>query len=198
MSSLEAHASEAVLNNRERVLSAAREAFLADGYTRTSLASVAQAAGFTTGIVYSAFGSKRQLAMEVLAVLQREELDLLGTALTDAHDVDEMLHGLRAWIARTSASGWTRFELEVLMDSLDDPQMVPLHRDRQAAAVTQVHSLLRRLIPSALVDDATLEVLATATVDYAIGVGVRHAANPEATSEPLIELITPLLAQLSR
>lgn len=197
MSTLDTRPGESpALNNRERVLRAAREAFLTDGYSRTSLASVARSAGFTTGIVYSAFGSKLQLAMEVLTDLQHEELELLSTALRGAQTVDEMLRGLREWIARTTTSGWTRFDLEVLMDSLGDPQMIPLHRQRQDEAVRQIFELMRSLVATELIDDTTLEVLATAVIDYGIGIGVRHAVNPDATPEPMISLIEPLLAQL--
>lgn len=53
---------------RARVLVAARERFLADGYTRTTVPGVARAAGVSAQSVYKAFGSKAALVKAVFDV----------------------------------------------------------------------------------------------------------------------------------
>jgi AcrR family transcriptional regulator len=52
--------------NRESVLKAAHRLFLADGYARTPLATIASVAGVSEDLIYKLFGSKRGLVVEVL------------------------------------------------------------------------------------------------------------------------------------
>ena len=52
--------------NREAVLRAAHRMFLADGYARTPVAAIADAAGVSEDLVYKLFGNKRGLVVEVL------------------------------------------------------------------------------------------------------------------------------------
>lgn len=66
---------------RTRILDAAREAFLRDGYQRTNLGDVAAAAGFSKGAVYSNFGGKADL---FTAVVNEQTSSLINTALTSS------------------------------------------------------------------------------------------------------------------
>jgi AcrR family transcriptional regulator len=52
--------------NREAVLRAAHDLFLAHGYARTSVNAIAQAAGVSEDLVYKLFVNKRGLVVEVL------------------------------------------------------------------------------------------------------------------------------------
>jgi len=52
--------------NREAILQAARRRFLAEGYPRTSIASIATEAGVSEDLVYVLFKNKRRLLVEVL------------------------------------------------------------------------------------------------------------------------------------
>ena len=52
--------------NREAILRAAHERFLAEGYPRTTIAAVARDAGVSPDLVYRLFESKRRLLVEVL------------------------------------------------------------------------------------------------------------------------------------
>src|ERR1700712_1485259 len=58
--------SEQVARNREVVLDAARRVFLARGYAGSSLEAIADDAGFSSGVVYSQFGSKADLFFALL------------------------------------------------------------------------------------------------------------------------------------
>ena len=59
---------EQVERNREEVLAAARQVFLDRGYAKATVEGIADIAGFSTGVVYSQFGSKADL---FLALLER-------------------------------------------------------------------------------------------------------------------------------
>ena len=59
---------EQVERNREEVLAGARRVFLSRGYGKATVEAIAEDAGFSTGVVYSQFGSKADL---FLALLER-------------------------------------------------------------------------------------------------------------------------------
>lgn len=183
--------------NRETVLGVAREAFLRDGYVATSLASVAKEAGFTTGIVYSSFGSKADLALGVLERLQAEQIGSLGERVERAVAPGEVVDQIREWAAEAMSSGWVRLELELLLDTMNDPRLAAAQTGRQNASIEQVVTVVRSLAPAGSMDDETLEVLAEAAVDYAIGLAMRQSVNPEAKPDRFLRLIEPLVAAVT-
>jgi AcrR family transcriptional regulator len=182
--------------NRETVLDVARAAFLRDGYVATSLASVAKEAGFTTGIVYSSFGSKADLALGVLERLQAEQIRALGDRVEQAVESGDVLDQVREWAAEAMASGWVRLELELLLDTMHDPRLAAAQTQRQTASIQQAVTVVRSLVPPDSMDDETLEVLAEAAVDYVIGLAIRQVVNPAATPDRFLRLIEPLVAAI--
>lgn len=66
---------------RARIVAAARQAFLRDGYQGTNLGEVAAAAGFSKGAVYSNFGGKADL---FTAVINEHTSSLVDTALASS------------------------------------------------------------------------------------------------------------------
>ena len=183
--------------NRETVLRVARDAFLRDGYVATSVASVAKEAGFTTGIVYSSFGSKADLALGVLEHLQAEQIGALGERVERAIVVGDVLDQVRQWAAEAMSSGWVRLELELLLDTMSDPRLAAAQTRRQTASIQQAVTVVRSLVPPDSMDDETLEVLAEAAVDYAIGLAMRQSVNPDATPDRFLRLIEPLVAVIT-
>ncbi|KQV75838.1 hypothetical protein ASC61_12920 [Aeromicrobium sp. Root344] len=181
--------------NRETVLEVARGAFLRDGYVATSLASVAKEAGFTTGIVYSSFGSKADLALSVLERLQAEQIGALGDQVGGASG--DVLDRVRQWAAEAMSSGWVRLELELLLDTMNDPRLAAAQTRRQTASIQQAVAVVRSLVPPDSMDDETIEVLAEAAVDYAIGLAMRQSVNPDATPDRFLRLIEPLVAAIT-
>lgn len=183
--------------NRETVLQVARGEFLRDGYVATSLASVAKEAGFTTGIVYSSFGSKADLALSVVGGLQAEQISALGERVGSVETTEEILDQVRVWAAEATASGWVRFELELLLDTIGDARLAAVQTERQTAAVQQAVAVVRSLVPADSMDDETLEVLAEAAVDFAIGVAIRQSVNRDASPDRFLRLIEPLVASIT-
>jgi AcrR family transcriptional regulator len=182
--------------NRETVLEVARAAFLRDGYVATSLASVAKEAGFTTGIVYSSFGSKADLALGVLERLQTEQIRALGERVESSVASGDILDQVREWAAEAMASGWVRLELELLLDTMHDPRLAAAQTQRQTASIQQAVTVVRSLVPPDSMDDETVEVLAEAAVDYVIGLAMRQVVNPDATPDRFLRLIEPLVAAI--
>lgn len=86
---------------RVRILEAARTVFPRDGYHRASLDRVATEAGFTKGAVYSAFDSKADLFLTLLAERAAERRTELARAGEDAHSAEEFVANVAQRMARS-------------------------------------------------------------------------------------------------
>ena len=80
---------EQAQETRRRVLAAARERFLADGYAATAVAEIARDAGVAEATVFAAFGSKRGLLMAAIGAAAGG--DAAPIALIERPEVRAML-----------------------------------------------------------------------------------------------------------
>lgn len=85
------------------LLDAARRAFAARGYRRTSLTEVVAAAGVTKGALYHHFGGKDELFRAVLAEVHREVAEAVAGAAPDADPWTQLVAGCRAFLAASTA-----------------------------------------------------------------------------------------------
>ena len=185
---------EAQSRNREQVLRAARELFLRDGYHTTTLAAVADAAGFSTGVVYSNFTGKPQLALLVLRDIQAEQTGELQAAMASSQAPSHLAHALRRWAEEALDSGWPRLELEFALDVRANPAMVAALVDWQRAASNLVAALIRTQLPASLADALPLPAIADAVIDLVIGFAIRRLINPAASFDGLEQLLNEALA----
>lgn len=184
---------ESQSRNREQLLRTARELFLRDGYQATSLAAIAEAAGFSTGAVYSNFASKAEMALPVLRAIQAEQLAALAAVLDAGLPREDMLTALRDWADRASTSGWPRLELEFALDARTDHALVAAEADRQRSAVQLVAATIRRQLPEPLAELLPVRELAEAAINLAIGLAVRRLIDPNVSVDSLIDLLRNLL-----
>ena len=70
----------------QKILAAASELFLRDGYARTNLEQVAAAAGVTKPTIYSHFGSKEKLLDAVTRGLAQQPLQAIVSSLAPTND----------------------------------------------------------------------------------------------------------------
>lgn len=180
--------------NREALLRTARELFLRDGYQVTSLAAVAEAAGFSTGAVYSNFAGKAELALLVLQEIQAEQLAALGPVIGPERSLEEMLEGVRGWAQAALGSGWPRLELEFAIDARTDKALVAIEADRQRTAVVALAAAIQRRLPDGAANLMSADAMAEAAIDLAIGIGVRRVIVPEVTADSLIDGLRGVLA----
>ncbi len=122
--------------NRDAILDAARERFLADGYVSTTIASIAAAAGLAVDTVYKAFGGKpglvraiydRSLAGEGSVAAAERSDDLRDSA----HDGRALV---RAWGVLTSEVAPLVAPIHLLVRdaAIVDPEMATLLRQNDA------------------------------------------------------------------
>jgi AcrR family transcriptional regulator len=130
--------------NQQRLLDAALEVFTARGFHGASLEQIAAAAGFTTGVVYSRFGSKADLFLALLEhTIEQRIADLRRLGRTGVGDIGPE-------IARTWWGGvrkrpeWMLVVIEFRVHAARDPELnaryAALHaRHLQALAEVVAH-----------------------------------------------------------
>ncbi|WP_035752881.1 TetR/AcrR family transcriptional regulator [Parafrankia discariae] len=125
-------------DSRERILAAARERFLADGYQAVTLRSVAAAAGVDSALPSYFFGSKQGLFAASMA-LAVNPADVLDHVLAGEHD------GLAERVLRGVLGVW------------DDPTSGPPLRTMLTTAMTDpaLTRLVREAVGRELIDRLT-------------------------------------------
>ncbi|WP_436496211.1 TetR/AcrR family transcriptional regulator [Actinokineospora sp. HUAS TT18] len=185
---------ESQARNRTALLLAARELFLSDGYQATSIAKVADLAGFSTGALYSNFDSKAEMALLVLRDLQREQLDELTSVLTGRATVAAKIDQIQAWAERAMGTGWPRLELEFALDARADSTLIAAEAERQRSAVDRIaEAIAADQDTDQLLGFVPVRAVAEACFNLAIGWAVRRLIDPNVSSDALFDLARLLL-----
>jgi AcrR family transcriptional regulator len=184
---------EQVERNRDVVLTAARHVFLSRGYTGATLEAVASEAGFSTGVVYSQFGSKADL---FLALLERrideraEQNERVTAEMPGAEGLRELMRAA----GRDSAAdqGWARLLVEFRMVAARDTHLnaryAALHRQTRE----RLASVLRRLHDGAsLVPALPVESMAEFILAVGVGTTVERAVDSAALADEDLLVILP-------
>jgi AcrR family transcriptional regulator len=139
--------SEQVESNRTAVLEAARQVFTDRGYLGATLEQIADAAGFSKGVVYSQFGSKADLFLAVLeqriderAVAHERILEGLPSA-TDAFGI---LGEMSTSTSRRNAA-WALAVIEFRTVAARDHVLLQRYRSLHEVTVSRLADLLEAL-----------------------------------------------------
>jgi AcrR family transcriptional regulator len=181
---------------RQKLLDAARAVFTTHGFAGTSVDAIADNAGFSKGAFYSNFGSKEELALQVLSHLLDDELRTLE-AIADrfAGRSEAVLRALAATYAfRSLGPKAALLGLELLLHAAHDPalraELAKIYQARDAAKA----ALLARLAGPG----RGLRADASLVADIFSAVTHGHAALLAGGGEPapisdMIELLLPVL-----
>lgn len=151
---------------RDRILVAAQELFYANGYSATSVASIAEAARMTTPNLYWHFPSKQALLAEVLDRAHRNFLEVLLQGIPETGTPDELL---AAYVRE-----YVRMQLSVARDGVvygywilaadlpasDAPRLRESRRE--------IHGVLRGIVQQGIADgtfDVSDPTLAEAAIE---------------------------------
>jgi AcrR family transcriptional regulator len=170
---------ESRARTRQKIIDAATRLFLRDGFRATSLEQVAESAGYTVGAVYSNFDGKTAMGIAVIDELYAREEQRLAESLVavPATDQEALFAALSTWAESTIGDpDWTRLEIEIAAAVAHED----VHRAATAARYARLRARCRELITERLGVESTLdpELLATAIVGLALGVGAQRAADP--------------------
>ncbi len=170
-----------------RALLAAATALIAREGTGARLDAIAEAAGLTTGAIYSIFGSKSDLLVAVLAgEVARVDLPVSGfdPALPLAPLIDQYV---QAWLETYSSYPPTKaaFEYQLLLSAMENEDLRLRLAEMLQAELSQLAQLLQnRVIDPAQPSDRTSaqEAMAIAKAVKAVltGLGVREPFTADA------------------
>jgi AcrR family transcriptional regulator len=152
---------------RERLIAAAIEVFLADGYERARVHDVARAAGMTTGAIYANYRGKADLLFDAIADRTDTELDglLEGAA---GHETRELLGVLGDRLVQPRRQ--PPLLLEAIAAARRDPTLAELLRERFSERERLVARLVEQGKRDGSIDSALdTDVLARFCITLALG-----------------------------
>jgi AcrR family transcriptional regulator len=184
--------------NRERLLAAAREVFMARGYHGATLEQIAEAAGFSKGVVYSQFASKADLFLSLLEARIAEraaQAARVVEGLADGDGVGELVEHLAR--GDRAEPAWGLLVVEFRVHAARDPELnaryAMAHSRTLAALASTIAEVAER-------SGARLRFAPESTAELALalatGMTLEQAADPAAMGgERADELLTQLLVE---
>jgi len=175
--------------NREQVLAAARKVFIESGYERATLDAIAEAAGFSKGVVYSQFESKGDL---FLALLDRR----IGERAAQNEAIAKRsrgVEGLRALIraGRQDAEdqeAWALVLLEFRLHAARDPALNERYAEAHARTLAGVAAVIEKLAAESEVTPAeSPRHLAALVLAMGPGVLLEQLADRRALPNAVVE-----------
>jgi len=182
---------ESQARTREQLIETAKELFLRDGYSVTSLEKVADEAGYSKGAVYSNFRNKDELCLAVLDRIHDEQVAMVAEALVGADGMEGLLTAFQEWAERSIGDeAWTALEVEFATNARHNPHVRTelaardkAIRDTIAGLLTGYAERFEITLPMSA-DDA-----ATALLSLGIGLGVQRAIDPSIPVSVLPDVI---------
>jgi AcrR family transcriptional regulator len=181
---------EQVGRNRELLLAAARRVFLGRGYGAASLDSIAEAAGFSKGVIYSQFDSKADLFLALLEARIAERADE-NDAIADSGRA-----GVAALIARAQADatrepGWAALLVEFRSHAARDAELSRRYAQLHDATVGRLAARLERMHRDAGLEPAVApRIMAQLLLAVGSGAILERAVEPAALpDEPMAEAL---------
>ncbi len=183
--------------SRERLLAAAVEVFVEQGYEGARVQDIARAAGLTTGAIYANFRGKSELLFDAIGVRADAEIEEM---LTEARrrDVRELLELLGDHLVRP------RDDVPLLIDAVAaarrDHELAGALRDRLGSREHVIAELVERAKLDRSIDPALdTEAFARFCLTLAMGALVmRTLQAPSPDGDAWHQLISRLLDAVSR
>ena len=172
---------ERVAHNREVVLSTAREVFAERGYGAATLDQIAEAAGFSKGVVYSQFDSKADLFLTVLerrveerAAQNRRSVEDLDGSI----ELDQLVEGfVESMLGNDPA--WRLAVIEVRVAAARDEALLDRYRQVHARTVDQLAEVMTEVLARVGIEPVVPPVvMASALLAVDVGITLEAAASP--------------------
>lgn len=130
--------SERQEQTREKLVAAAQRVFLRRGFHGAALNEVAEAAGFTTGAVYSNFSDKDELFLAVLDAENARRFPLHAQLSAEAESFEAAIRAsIREYVEHAKQfPGWAGVYVEFWTHASRRPELRRLMAERQAALLT--------------------------------------------------------------
>jgi AcrR family transcriptional regulator len=188
-----------VERNREFVLDAARRVFLDKGYARATVEAIAEEAGFSTGVVYSQFGSKADLFLALLdrRIAERAAANARRAARLVGHA------GVRALLREAMRDaelhpGWPQLLIEFRTVAARDPGLHERYAAAHERTVAELVAVLEQLHHRASARPAVpLRSMAQFIIALGSGIALERAVDPGALPDRDVIAMVPRAVGLS-
>ena len=184
---------EQVERNREVVLEAAREVFISKGYAGATVDAVAGEAGFSTGVVYSQFGSKADLFFALLERRIDERAAQNERIVERSPGVDGVRELLRAaGQDRDAETGWARVLVEFRILASRDRALGRRYAALHRQTIERLAATLERLFDGSDVRPVVpFEAMAEFILAFGSGLTLERAADPKALPDEHVMVLMP-------
>lgn len=187
---------EQVEQNRERVLAAAQQVFIDRGYAGASLEAIADAAGFSKGVVYSQFGSKPELFFALVEHRSGRRAAHHQEAVAGRTGLDAYRALIRAGAAdAASEPGWQFVLTEFRAQAVRNPDLNQRYAEVHSRTVDSLASVLIQIYRSVgLTPPIPARSLSEFIFAATTGAALERSANPFAIPEhEIAEFLLPAL-----
>ncbi|MEV6273704.1 TetR/AcrR family transcriptional regulator [Nocardia sp. NPDC051832] len=187
---------ESQARTRADLVATARDLFLTEGYARTSLERVAEAAGYSKGAVYSNFRTKKQLCLEVLDLIHATKFGEVTELVSTSDSLESRLAKLQEWAERTLGDvGWTMLEFEFATVARDDPELQAALVSSLGAVRGAVAAQLQTLADSLEIDlPMPAADAATSVLSMGLGLGIQRAIDPTISARLITDAVRLLVS----
>jgi AcrR family transcriptional regulator len=184
---------EAKARTRRRLLDAAREVFLRDGFHGATLERVAEHAGFTKGAVYSQWSSKAELFLALLDEhVERRRVQDRELTPREGTPGERAAAGARAWRKVQREEGdWGLVIMEFWLHAARDETLRAEFAERQRALRAALADAMEEGF-AGLTASLSWAELALVTMAMGNGITLERLVDPE-VSEELYARVAALL-----
>ena len=187
---------ESRARTRGELVDAARTVFLERGYHAASVDGVADAAGYSTGAVYSAFGSKAELFLAVFDARVAErarQMERIGSGAATVAEFGERLARQFSTMSKGERA-WSLLVIEFWAHAARDRELrrrfAERHEALKAAIAGVLDEILRRTGERLALPT---EQVATASAALVNGMTLERLANPDGVPDDLLASVAGLV-----
>jgi AcrR family transcriptional regulator len=176
---------------RAQLVDTARDLFLRDGYFATSLDSVAEAAGYSKGAVYSNFAGKDELCLAVLDRLLAERAAQIVGVLSGGKRFSAKLDAFEKWAESVIGDeGSSTLAIEFASQARTNPTLRAAFAQRAVAIRMAIAMMITAGAREAGVELALpAEELATTVLSVGLGLALQRAFDPSVSVRALTDTI---------
>jgi len=173
---------EAKARTRELLLDAAARVFAQKGYAGASVDEIAEAAGYSIGAVYSNFGGKEQLFVELLKERANDRVTQAAEILADAEpgDATRAMSRLVIEVADKDAD-FAPLQAEFWLYAVRNPALMDSLAERMREPRDMLTDLVRRSVP----DAQRADQLSTIIMALFQGLVRQRRTDPDSVPEEL-------------
>ena len=173
---------EAKARTRERLLDAAARVFAQKGLAGASVDEIAEAAGYSIGAVYSNFGGKEQLFVELLKERANDRITRAAEIMADAEPGDALRSmGQLVIEVADKDTDFAPLQAEFWLYAVRNPELM----DTLAQRMREPRDLLAALVGRSVPDPALAGELSTVVVALFQGLVRLRRTDPDSVPDEL-------------